>query len=122
MPIPQCATSIGVQSEQTMKRVPLIIFGAGNVGRALVRQLLAASALHAVRDGLVFPVVAWCDRGGAVVDEDGISPEVLRAIDTAKNSGVPLLENPEGSPQDDLVAIVDVAGTDGCIVVDVTAS
>jgi homoserine dehydrogenase len=105
-----------------MKRVPLIVFGAGNVGRALVVQLLAASALHASRDGLTFSVVAWCDRGGAVVDEHGISSDVLRAAHAAKRSGTPLSETPEGSRQDDLAAIVDVAGTDGCIVVDVTAS
>ena len=45
-----------------MKQAPLIIFGAGKVGRALVRQLIEAARIHAERDGLAFPIVAWCDQ------------------------------------------------------------
>jgi len=107
---------------EMMQRTPLIIFGAGKVGRELVDQLLDAAPLHAERDGLELPVVAWCDRHGAVVDDDGLSPETLRAVSTAKAAGTPLAEAPQGYRQDDLQAIVDVAGTDDCIVVDVTAS
>ena len=62
-----------------MKRIPLIIFGAGKVGRALVRQLLQSAALHAERDDLAIRIAAWCDRDGAIVDEKGLWPEVLRA-------------------------------------------
>lgn len=105
-----------------MKRTPLVIFGAGKVGRALAGQLLDAAPLHAKRDDLELPVVAWCDRHGAVVNDDGLGPEALRAVATAKAAGTPLAETPQGYRQDDLQAIVDVAGTDGCIVVDVTAS
>jgi homoserine dehydrogenase len=105
-----------------MKRVPLIIFGAGHVGRALVSQLLRASALHADRDGLQIRVVAWCDSDGALVDEAGLGPEALRAASDAKAGGAALRQTPLGYRQDDLTAIVDVAGTDGCIVADVTAS
>ena len=47
-----------------MKRIPLIIFGAGKVGRVLVGQLTAAAQYHAERDGLSFSVVAWCDSDG----------------------------------------------------------
>ncbi len=105
-----------------MKRVPLIIFGAGKVGRALVLQLLDAADLHATRDGMIFPVVAWCDHDGAVVDEKGIPADVLQSLLAAKTAGTPFAETRHGSPQTDLGAIVDVAGQDGCIVVDVTAS
>ncbi len=105
-----------------IKRIPLLIFGAGKVGRALVRQLIEATPLHAERDGLGFHVVAWCDSDGAVVDPDGIGPELLQAISANKASGVPLAALPVGYPQNDLVAIVDVAGVDGCIVADVTAT
>lgn len=105
-----------------MKHAPLIIFGAGKVGRALVRQLLDAADLHAARDGLAFPVVAWCDHDGAVVAEKGIRPAVLRTLMAAKAAGTPFVETSYGSPQADLRAIVDVAGQDGCIVIDVTAS
>ncbi len=105
-----------------MRRVPLVIFGAGKVGRALVRQIVEAQALHEQRDGLRLSVVAWCDIDGAVVEPDGLGPETLRAVETAKANGVPLTETPVGAQQADLQAIVDVAGSDGCIVADVTAS
>jgi homoserine dehydrogenase len=105
-----------------MKSTPLIIFGAGKVGRALVRQLLEAAELHAERDGLAFPVTAWCDHDGAVVDEEGLAADVLAGLLAAKAAGTPFAETAHGSPQSDLRAMVDVAGTDGCIVVDVTAS
>jgi homoserine dehydrogenase len=105
-----------------MKRVPLVILGAGSVGRALVCQLVEATALHARRDGLAFSIVAWCDSEGAVLDEAGIPEAILAALDTSKASGVGLAETEWGSPQSDARAVVDVAGTDGCVVVDVTAS
>ena len=43
-----------IQRRQDVKRIPLIIFGAGKVGRALVGQLTAAAQHHAERDGLSF--------------------------------------------------------------------
>ncbi len=106
----------------TLQRVALIIFGAGRVGRALIGQLIEASELHRQRDGLDLQVVAWCDRDGALVDDDGLGPEALRASGTMKEAGSRLAETPLGYRQNDLRAIVDVAGTDGCVVVDLTAS
>ena len=70
-----------------MKRIPLIILGAGNVGRALVRQLTEAAQIHAERDGLSFAVVAWCDRTGAVVDEAGLGSAALQAVEAAMVGG-----------------------------------
>lgn len=105
-----------------MKHVPLIIFGAGNVGRALVEQLLEAGEVHAARDGLAFGVVAWCDIRGAIVDEKGIPGQTLRAALAAQRAGAAFGTGELGAPQSDLAAIVDVAGQDGGIVVDVTAS
>jgi homoserine dehydrogenase len=104
-----------------VKRVPLLILGAGNVGRSLVSQLLEAAPLHARRDGLAFSIVAWCDSGGAVLDEAGLQPETLQTIAAAKSAGRSLASLPQGYRQDDLSAVVDVAGTDHCVVIDVTA-
>jgi homoserine dehydrogenase len=100
----------------------LIIFGAGKVGRALVKQLLDSAGLHAERDGLAFRVAAWCDSDGAIVDEKGLWPETLRAALEAKADGTPFARTEYGSPQRDLTAIVDVAAQDGTVVVDVTAT
>ncbi|MGC8781386.1 MAG: hypothetical protein ACP5UQ_11015, partial [Anaerolineae bacterium] len=105
-----------------MKRVPLIILGAGKVGRALVRQLIEAAELHARRDGLEFAVVAWCDSDGAVVDERGMSAGLLQALAAAKAAGASLAETEPGYHQNDPAAIVDIAGIEGCVVVDVTAT
>jgi homoserine dehydrogenase len=54
--------------------------------------------------------------------EAGLEPETLRTIANAKASGKSLVDFPQGYRQDDLAAVVDVAGTDNCVVVDVTAS
>jgi homoserine dehydrogenase len=105
-----------------MKRVPLVILGAGSVGRALVRQLVEAASLHARREALAFNIVAWCDSAGAVLDEAGIPEATLAALDAAKSSGAGLADTEWGSPHSEARAVVDVAGTDGCIVVDVTAT
>jgi len=105
-----------------MKRVPLIIFGAGKVGRSLVKQLLDSAGLHAERDGVAFRIAAWCDSDGAIVDEKGLWPETLRAALEAKQDGARFARTEYGSPQSDLTAIVDVAGQDETIVVDVTAT
>lgn len=107
-----------------MKQTPLIIFGAGNVGRALVRQLLEAADFHLTRHSVAFSVTAWCDRDGAIVDERGIRAGVLyRALDAmAATPGTMLADTEMGYRQNDLSAIVDVAGRDGCIIVDVTAT
>jgi homoserine dehydrogenase len=105
-----------------MKQYSLIIFGAGKVGRALVRQLREADAYHIERHGVRFSVNAWCDREGALVDERGIRPGVLdRAID-AKAAGAPFAEMEEGYRQNSLTGIVDVAGRDDTILVDVSAT
>ena len=104
-----------------MKRIPLIIFGAGKVGRALVKQLGEAAQQHAERDGLAFSIVAWCDIDGAAVDERGLSAAELQEIAAAKAAGAPFPKT-EFAYQPDLAAIVDVAGADDCIVADVTAS
>lgn len=105
-----------------MSEMPLIVFGAGKVGRALVRQMVDAAGFHAIRHGLALRLVAWCDHDGALVDEKGIAPEVLRATIDAKARGVPLAETEHGYHQDDLQAIVDVAGQEGTVVADVTAT
>jgi homoserine dehydrogenase len=66
--------------------------------------------------------VAWCDSVGAVLDEAGLKPEILRTIAEAKVAGKSLAEVAQGYRQGDLAAIVDVAGSDHCVVIDVTAS
>jgi homoserine dehydrogenase len=105
-----------------MNPVPLMVLGAGNVGRALVRQLLEAADYHLMRHHAAFSIVAWCDSDGALIAERGIRAGVLHRAIEEKAAGVRLADTETGYQQDDLNAIVDVAGRDGCIVVDVTAT
>ena len=104
-----------------MKRIPLIIFGAGKVGRALVGQLTAAAQYSRRTRRRELLMVAWCDIDGAAVDERGLSADELQTIATAKAAGA-AFPNAQPAYRPDLDAIVDVAGADGCIVADVTAS
>jgi homoserine dehydrogenase len=55
------------------------------------------------------------------MDEQGLEPDALREIAAAKAAGRSLAELPQGYRQSNLAAVVDVAGTDHCIVIDVTA-
>ncbi len=52
-----------------MRRIPLIQFGVGNVGRALIEQVTANRARHGDLLGLRLEYVALADRDGAVVDD-----------------------------------------------------
>ena len=53
-----------------MQDLPIILLGAGGVGRALVRQIVENRGLHAEQYGLWLSVLAVCDRDGAVLGLD----------------------------------------------------
>lgn len=105
-----------------MKRVPLIQFGVGNVGRALIEQVVANRARHGDLLGLRLEYVALVDSDGAVVINDGLADGILRDVIEAKAGGRRLQDLDTGYVQQDPAAIVDVAGTDRAIVIDVTAT
>ncbi len=104
------------------RNVPLIILGIGGVGRALLRQIVASRSRHADRFGIRLHVVALADSQGAIVEPRGLGDEVLRAVEMAKAQGTSLAEAPLGYHATDTSAVIDVAGADGAIVVDCTAS
>ncbi len=107
-----------------MRTVSLIQFGLGSVGRALVEMVLATRGQQA-RRGLTLEYVALVDRDGAVVADPGDLPldePLLRELCRLKQEGRRLAEHPRGYFQDDLAAIVDVAGRPDTVVVDVTAA
>lgn len=106
-----------------MRELPILLFGAGGVGRALVRQIVAQRALHARHYGLALAVVAVTDRdGGVLAFDDELSDATLLDLVHAKEQGGRLAEHPQGAPQHDLAAIVDVVGRPGAVVVDCTAT
>ncbi len=105
-----------------MKRIPLIQLGVGNVGRALVEQVVANRAYHTQVLGLRLDYVALVDRDGAVVNTNGLDDEALRAIVQAKAEGTRLRDLETGYLQQNPADIVDVAGDEEAIVIDVTAT
>lgn len=106
-----------------MRYAPIILFGVGGVGRALIHQIVQNRVHHAMEFELELPIVAVCDRDGAVVAlEEAIEDTVLLDILDFKKQGGRLADHAQGGLQRDLVAILDVAGRPNAIVVDCTAT
>jgi homoserine dehydrogenase len=105
-----------------MKTIYLIQFGLGGVGRALVQRVLAARDDFEWRYGLRLAYVALCDSRGAAIEPDGFSHAQLRDMMAAKEAGGSLAETEWGYQRGELEDIVDIAGREDAIVIDVTAS
>lgn len=105
-----------------MREIPVILFGVGGVGRALVRQMIENRPFHAQHYGLTFQLLAVCDRNSAVIELGGIEDDQLQALLDLKTAGGSLAEHALGASQSNLTGIVDIAGRAGAIIVDCTAS
>lgn len=105
-----------------MKRIPLVQFGVGNVGRSLIQQVIANRVQHADLLGVRLEYVALADSDGAVVSSDGLDDAALNEVVEVKAGGGRLNSLDAGYVQRDPAAIVDVAGADDAIVIDVTAT
>lgn len=106
-----------------MRDLPIILFGVGGVGSALLRQIVEQRSYHALQYGLRLEVVAVCDSDGAVLEPSGgLEDEVVQEIIAAKAAGQRLAQHPAGGAQSDLAGIVDIAGRSGTVVVDCTAT
>jgi homoserine dehydrogenase len=105
-----------------MKTIHLIQFGLGGVGRAVVQRVLASRDEFEWRYGLQLIYVAISDSTSAAIEPDGFSHAQLRAMMDAKASGLSLADTEFGYDRGELTDIVDVAGTDETIVIDVTAT
>ncbi|MCO6451560.1 MAG: hypothetical protein J5I90_12300 [Caldilineales bacterium] len=105
-----------------MRTIPLIQFGFGGVGRAVVRRVMKARDEFEWRYGIQLQYVALCDSNGAAVEAQGISFGDLERAMAAKEAGRGLADTPIGYQHEGLLDIVDVAGVTGAIVIDVTAS
>ena len=111
-----------------MQELPIIVLGAGGVGRAFIRQVVENRGLHAEQYGLWLSVLAVCDRDGAVLgldsrrDQHGLDDPNLLDLVGYKAEGGRLAEHRLGGPQNDLAAVIDIAGRPGAVVVDCTAT
>ena len=106
-----------------MHELPVIVFGVGGVGRALLRQIVTSRAIHAGEFALTIAVAAVCDRDGAVIALDnGLSDANLLDLVAHKTGGGRLADHALGGQQADLMGVVDIAGRPGTVVVDCTAT
>ncbi|MCB0064865.1 MAG: hypothetical protein KDE19_22225, partial [Caldilineaceae bacterium] len=105
-----------------MRVIPIIQLGVGGVGAALVRQILANREFHGETYGLQLQYVALCDSNGAVIESHGMADDFLETLLAWKAEGKRLADHEQGGKQNNLAAIVDIAGRDGAVVVDCTAS
>lgn len=106
-----------------MQQLPLILFGLGGVGRALVRQILDNRDFHADQYNLEIRFLALCDSRSALIEPmEGLSDQQVEEALALKAAGHALADHELGGAQDDLAAIVDIAGRPGAVVVDCTAT
>ena len=101
-----------------MKQIPIIFLGLGNVGSALLRQILATRDTLARRANLRLIPIALADVSGLLFDPDGLPEETLRAaLQTTAGGG--LLDALPGIRP---LSEVGDALRPGAILADVTAS
>ncbi len=104
-----------------MKKVPVILYGAGGVGRALLQQLIDSKYRVAERNQFEFQVVAVTDSRSWLFVPDGMGAGVLRDVMMAKKNGRSLNDT-SGRPTDlEIVQQIAAAGIKQAIVADVTA-
>lgn len=112
-----------------MKRIPIIILGAGGVGQALIKQLIAGRQRIAERAQCQFSVVAVVDSKSWLWQPDGLSDAQLLAAMASKQRGESVAPQPKPaerrpgklSPLLNLLDQADSSAIKELIVVDVTA-
>lgn len=100
------------------RKVPIIFLGLGNVGGALMRQILDTRHILAQRAGLRLIPIALADTSGALFDLDGLPEETLHTALRTKADNRQLSALPGSRRLDDLDGVL----RPGAILVDVTGS
>jgi homoserine dehydrogenase len=103
-----------------MKQVPVILFGAGGVGSALLRQIINGRSSHLTRSQIQFNVVAVCDSRSWQFDPAGLSDEQLLDIVSRKAKGEAVGEKRPSNLE--ALNILAEAGLENVVVVDITAA
>ena len=98
--------------------VPIILLGLGNVGRALLCQILETRKVLAQRVGLRLVPVGLADISGALIDADGLSEETLHSALRVTADGHLLDTLSEIQPLDEVGGVLRA----GAILADITAS
>lgn len=73
-----------------MKHIPVILFGAGGVGRTLIRQMLNGRDRIASRTNTYFNIVGVADSRRWLLEPQGMSDDYIEAVLAAKAKQEPL--------------------------------
>ena len=65
--------------------IPIVLIGIGNVGRAVLRQILDVRKHYAERTGFYLQPVCVSDSTGVMYNPDGLSEDVLQSILRARS-------------------------------------
>ena len=121
LPTPRRDAASNISAARAEK--PLILFGLGGVGRALLRQIEEQRPLHREEYDLRIDYLALCDSSGAIVEpEGGFTDDLLDDILRLKEEGGALASHPLGRACESPAEIVEAVGKPGALVVDCTAS
>ena len=103
-----------------MKQIPVILFGAGGVGQALLRQIVAGRDIAADRNQCRFDVVGVLDSRSWIWQPAGLSDEQLGQIVASKAARRPLGEQRPDNM--DVLPQLASGGLGDGLIVDVTAA
>lgn len=103
-----------------MKQIPVILLGAGGVGQALLRQIIATRDQIAGRAGIRFDVVAVVDSATWQWAPHGLDDVALQTVINRKRKGERLGESQPGAAE--VVSEARKSGLQAAQVVDVTAA
>jgi homoserine dehydrogenase len=103
-----------------MKQIPVILFGVGGVGQALIRQIMGTRERIAARAGIRFDLVAAADSQSWQWHPAGLDDGALQSILARKRGSAPL-EGDYPGPNEVVTAALQ-AGLERGLVVDVTAA
>jgi homoserine dehydrogenase len=101
-----------------MAQAPVILIGLGNVGRALLRQVVETGPTLVRRTNLNLVPIGLADSQACLLNPDGLPEEALEAALEAKAAGRSLNSLPGRCPLSDL----ESAFIPGAVVVDLTTS
>ncbi len=103
---------------QRLTVAPVVLLGAGKVGRALVELVTAGRARLAARRGIAISFLGIADSTGVALDASGLTDRALAHVLSAKAAGRAIAELPGASP----LSALDTLLRPGTIIVDATAS
>jgi homoserine dehydrogenase len=103
-----------------MRKIPVIMFGAGGVGRSLLAQIVESRPVVAARNQIAFKLVAVADSRTWRWQPEGLSDEQIGRIVAAKAEGK-LVGEAERPSLTEILQQAAAAGIEQAVVVDVTA-